>query len=133
MKKIHGKSANGYWLMLAGWYGLTIGLATMTPMPWLLVVGGIFIVFPLVVGLLYGQIGRKVQHKPGPDSPAIGIVATVFAVVATLLHGSSIVGWAGPVLGLATFIGMYLCLRRYGHFRTSLQEVSPDQQRENAR
>ncbi|MCD4853445.1 hypothetical protein LN996_21705 [Arthrobacter sp. AK01] len=131
--KIHGKSATGYWLTLAGWYGLTIGMATLAPIPWLLVAGGVCIVFPLVVGLLYGQIGRKVQYKPGPDSPAIVIMATVFAVVGTLLRGSSIVGWAGPVLGFATFIGMYLCLRRYGHFHVSGHEVSPDQQRENAR
>jgi hypothetical protein len=133
MKDIHGHKAHNYWLILAGCYGLTLGIATMISMPWLLVVGGIFIVFPIVVSMFYGQTGRNVQYKLVPDSPAIGVTATAFAMVAMLLHGSSIVVWAGPLLGVAAFIGMYWCLRRYGHFHTSARKDSQGQEREPAR
>ena len=124
MMKNFGKNANSYWLTLAGCYGLCIGVATMTAMPWLLIVGGVFIVFPLIVGRYYGQIGRKVQYQLIPDSPAIVITATAFGIAATFLHGSSVVAWGGPLLGLATFIGTYLCLRRYGYFYQSATEGS---------
>lgn len=132
MKKKHGKSANSYWLTLAGCYGLTIGAATMAAMPWLLIVGGVFIVFPLIVGFFYGQIGRKVQYHLAPEKPAIVITATAFAIVAMFLRGSPIVAWAGPLLGFATFVGTYLCLRRYGHFHRSAPEPSLNQEREHA-
>ncbi|MBP2268988.1 MULTISPECIES: hypothetical protein [Micrococcaceae] len=132
MNKIHRKSANSYWLTLAGCYGLTIGVATMTAMPWLLIVGGVFIVFPLIVGFFYGQIGRKVQYHLAPERPAIVITATAFAMVALFLRGSPIVAWAGPLLGLVTFIGTYLCLRRYGHFYRSAPESSLDREKEHA-
>ncbi|TVU64118.1 hypothetical protein FQP90_09030 [Paenarthrobacter nitroguajacolicus] len=125
MKRISRKNANSYWLILAGCYGLTIGIATMTAMPWLLIVGGVFIVFPLVVGFVYGQIGSKVQYQLVPERPMIVIAATAFAVVATLLHGSPVAVWAGPFLAVATFVGMYFCLRRYGHFHGIAQD-SPD-------
>lgn len=125
MTKISGKSANSYYLILAGCYGLTIGVATMTAMPWLLIVGGLFIVFPLIVGFFYGQIGRKVQYHLAPERPVIVIAATAFAVAATLLHGSPVADWASPLLAVATFVGMYVCLRRYGHFY-GVAHHSPD-------
>ena len=133
MKKSYGKSANGYWLILAGSYGLTISMAAMTPMPWLLLVAGIFIVFPVVVGAFYGQIGRKAERKLVSDSPAIVMATTAFAVAGILLRGSSIVVWAGPILGLVTFIGMYFCLRRYGRFHPPVQENSSSDERIHTR
>ncbi len=131
MMKRTGGNATSYWLTLAACYGATIGLATMTPMPWLLLVGGVFIIFPLTVGFLYGQIGGKVKYKLTPDSPAIVITATACGIAAVFLRGSSIVAWAGPLLGLATFVGTYLCLRRYGHFYEPAQTSSTDQVREH--
>jgi len=123
MRNHSEKKANSYWLLLASCYGLTIGFATISVMPWLLLWGGIFIVFPVVIAWIYGQIGRKVRYGLVPDKPAITITATSFAVLATVLHGSPITAWAGPLLGLATFIGTYLCLRRFGHFYQSADEA----------
>lgn len=133
MKKRTGRNATSYWLTLAACYGVTLGIATMTPMPWLLVVGAVFVIFPLTVGFLYGQIGSKAQYKLTPDSPAIVITATACGIAAVFLRGSSIVAWAGPLLGLATFVGTYLCLRRYGGFHEPAQTSSPEQVRENTR
>ena len=63
-----------------------------------LLVGGVFIVFPLTVGFLYGQIGSKVQYKLTPDSPAIVITATEWDSC-VFLRGSSIVGAGPPGVG----------------------------------
>ncbi|MFC8040685.1 hypothetical protein ACFUOZ_15140 [Paenarthrobacter sp. NPDC057355] len=118
---------NNYWLTLAACYGLTIGVATTIAMPWLLIVGGVFIFFPLVVGYLFGQIGIGVRGNVMRDSPAITLPAAAFSLIAILLRDSPVAGWAGPLLGLASFAGMYLCLRRYGYFHAPEKKTSTDQ------
>lgn len=122
------RSANRYWLTLAACYGLTIGAATTIAMPWLLIVACIFIAFPLVVGFFYGQIGSRVRREKVRESPVITVAAMAFSVIAILLRDSPVVGWAAPVLGVASFVGMYLCLRRYGHFHVPAGSLSHDEE-----
>ncbi|UXM91099.1 hypothetical protein [Paenarthrobacter sp. JL.01a] len=122
------RSANSYWLTLAACYGLTIGAATTIAMPWLLIVACVFIAFPLIVGFFYGQIGSRARRDKVRESPVITIAATAFSAIALLLRDSPVVGWAGPVLGAASFAGMYLCLRRYGHFHMPAGRISRNQE-----
>ncbi|WP_186313582.1 hypothetical protein [Paenarthrobacter nicotinovorans] len=122
------RSANSYWLTLAACYGLTIGAATTIAMPWLLIVACVFIAFPLMVGFFFGQMGSHVRRDKVRESPVITVAAMAFSVIAILLRDSPVVGWAAPVLGVASFVGMYLCLRRYGHFHVPAGSISRDQE-----
>ncbi|BCW41943.1 hypothetical protein StoSoilB3_34780 [Arthrobacter sp. StoSoilB3] len=110
------KRVDSYWFALAACFGVAIGAATTIAMPWLLIVGGVSIFLPLIVGFSYGQFGPGVRDSKVSGSPAITVAAMAFSLIAMLLRDSPVVAWAGPVLGVASFAGMYLCLRRYGHF-----------------
>ncbi|MBT2513415.1 hypothetical protein J7E82_07650 [Arthrobacter sp. ISL-30] len=83
-----------------------------------------FILFAILQGLRYRQIGRDVQGKFATASPGVGIVGGVFGAAAILVHGTEVAMWAGPLLGLATFIGMYLYLHRFGRFYRDSAETS---------
>jgi len=105
-----------YWVGLAVSYGLALTVATVADWPWPLVVLGVFILFIVLQGLHYGQIGRKVHREPASDAPAISLLASAFTAAAILIHGTSIAIWAGPLLGGVTAVVMYLVLAKYGRF-----------------
>ena len=120
-----------YWLGLAISYGLALTAATVADWPWPLVVLGVFVLFIILQGLHYGQIGRKVHREPGSDAPAISLLASAFTAAAILIHGTSVAIWAGPLLGGVTAVVMYLVLAKHGRFY-SLPSVGTDRPSEQA-
>jgi len=110
------KRIRSYWLGLAISYGLALTVATVADWPWPLVVLGVLILFIILQGRHYGQIGRKIHREPGSDAPAISLLASAFTAAAILIHGTSIAVWAGPLLGGVTAVVMYLVLAKYGRF-----------------
>ncbi|MFF2298608.1 hypothetical protein ACX801_03155 [Arthrobacter bambusae] len=88
----------------------------MTDPPWSLIMVAAFILFAVLQAIHYRQLGREIQGKLATANPGAGVVAAVFGGAAVLIHGTPIALWAGPVLGLVTFVGMYLFLHRYGRF-----------------
>lgn len=109
-------TVRNYWLALAAMYGLTLSVVAMAEWPWPLIVGAAFILFGVLHGRRYRQVGRNVQGKLATASPGAGTVGGIFGAAAILLHGTPVAIWAGPLLGLLTFIGMYLYLYRFGRF-----------------
>ncbi|WP_136017921.1 hypothetical protein [Arthrobacter silvisoli] len=85
----------------------------MTDPPWSVIMVVAFILFVVMQGVHYRQIRREIQGKLATASPGAGILGAVFGGAAVLVHGSPIALWAGPVLGLITFVGTYLYLRRF--------------------
>ena len=120
-----------YWLGLAVSYGLALAVATVADWPWPLVVLGVLILFIILQGRHYGQIGRKIHREPGSDAPAISLLASAFTAAAILIHGTSIAIWAGPLVGGVTAVVMYLVLAKYGRFYSS-SSVGADQPSEQA-
>ena len=105
-----------YWLALAAVYGLTLSVVAMADWPWPIFMGGAFILFAVLHGLRYGQVGRKIQGKLATANPGVGIVGGTFGAAALLIHGTPFAIWAGPVLGGVTFFAMYFYLHRFGRF-----------------
>ena len=109
-------AVRNYWLALAAMYGLTLSVVAMAHWPWPLIMGAAFILFGVLHGLRYRQVGRNVQGKLATASPGVGVVGGIFGAAAILLSGTPIAIWAGPLLGVVTFLGMYLYLHRFGRF-----------------
>lgn len=109
-------TVRNYWLALAAMYGLTLSVVAMAEWPWPLIMGAAFILFGVLHGLRYRQVGRNVQGKLATASPGVGVVGGIFGAAAILIHGNPVAIWAGPLLGLVTFLGMYLYLHRFGRF-----------------
>ena len=107
---------HGYWLGLSAMYSLALSVVVMTDGVWPWAMGAAFIVFVVVQGLYYRQIGREVQGKFATANPSVGIIAGIFGLGALLLHGSDAAFWAGPLLGLASFAALYVYLLRFGRF-----------------
>ena len=107
-------TARSYWLPLSAIFGVTISVVAMTDPPWSVIMVAAFILFVVVQGIHYRRLRREVQGKAATAGPGVGILGAVFGGAAVLLHGTSIATWAGPVLGLVTFAGTYLYLRRLG-------------------
>jgi hypothetical protein len=122
-----GTTIRNYWLALAAMYGLTVSVVAMADGPWPLVMVASFILFTILQGLAYRQIGRNVQGKLATASPGVGVVGGVFGAAAILIHGTAVAMWAGPLLGLVTFIGMYLYVRRFGRFYRDSSETTTKQ------
>ena len=97
-------------------YGLTLSVVAMADWPWPLIMGAAFILFGVLHGLRYRQVGRNVQGKLATASPGVGVVGGIFGAAAILLSGTPIAIWAGPLLGVVTVLGMYLYLHRFGRF-----------------
>ena len=114
----------GYWLGLSAMYSLALSVVAMSDGFWPWVMGAAFIVFVVVQGLYYRQIGREVQGRFATANPSVGIIAGVFGLGAILLHGSEWALWAGPLLGLATFASLYAYLLRFGRFYGPEDEAS---------
>jgi len=114
--KITTTTVRNYWLALAAMYGLTLSVVAMAEWPWPLIMGAAFILFGVLHGLRYRQVGRTVQGKLATASPGVGVVGGIFGAAAILIHGTPVALWAGPLLGLVTFLGMYLYLHRFGRF-----------------
>lgn len=113
-----------YWLLLAAMYGLTLSVVAMAEWPWPLIMGAAFILFAILQGIRYRQIGHNIQGKLATASPGVGIVGSVFGAGAVLIHGTSFAIWAGPILGLVTFVAMYLYLHRFGRFYQGPSETA---------
>jgi hypothetical protein len=62
-------TVRNYWLVLAAMYGLTLSVVAMADWPWPLYMGGAFILFAVLHGIRYRQVGRKVQGKLATASP----------------------------------------------------------------
>lgn len=116
--------ARNYWLGLAAMYGLTLGVVAVAEMPWPLMMGGAFILFAVLHSIRYRQLGRKIQGKLATASPGVGVVGAVFGAAAVIIHGTPIALWAGPLLGIISFLGMYLYLHRFGGFYSQTNETA---------
>ncbi|MFD0047020.1 hypothetical protein ACFVGV_17700 [Pseudarthrobacter scleromae] len=117
-------TARNYWLSLAAMYGLTLSVVAVAEMPWPLIMGGAFILFAVLHSIRHRQIGRKIQGKLATASPGVGVVGAVFGAAAVLIHGTPIALWAGPLLGVIAFLGMYLYLHRFGRFNSQTNETA---------
>ena len=109
-------AVRNYWLALAAMYGLTLSVVAMAHWPWPLIMGAAFILFGVLHGLRYRQVSRNVQGKLATASPGVGVVGGIFGAAAILISGTPLAIWAGPLLGVVTFLGMYLYLHRFGRF-----------------
>jgi heme A synthase len=116
--------SRNYWLGLAAMYGLTLSVVAVAEMPWPLIMGGAFILFAVLHSIRYRQLGRKIQGKLATASPGVGVVGAVFGAAAVLIHGTPIALWAGPLLGIIAFLGMYLYLHRFGRFYSQTNETA---------
>ncbi|UVJ39669.1 hypothetical protein [Arthrobacter sp. CJ23] len=116
--------ARNYWLGLAAMYGLTLSVVAMAAPPWSLVMVASFVLFAVLQGIRYRQIARNIQGKLATASPGVGVVGGLFGVGAILIHGTAVAMWAGPLLGLVTFIAMYLYLQRFGRFHEDSSETA---------
>ncbi|UVJ39135.1 hypothetical protein [Arthrobacter sp. CJ23] len=105
-----------YWLGLSAMYGLTLSVVAMAPWPWPLIMVASFLLFAALQAMHYRQLGRHIQGKLATANPGGAALTGTFGLGAILLQGSPIALWAGPLLGLITFIGTYLYLHKYGRF-----------------
>lgn len=113
-----------YWLALAAMYGLTLSVVAMADWPWPLIMGAAFVLFAVLQGIRYRQIGRDIQGKLATASPGVGIVGGIFGAGALLIHGTPVALWSGPLLGVVTFVAMYLYLHRFGRFYREPSETA---------
>lgn len=113
-----------YWLALAAMYGLTLNVIVMAAWPWPLLMGGAFIFFAVIHGVRYRQVGRKVQVRLATANPSVGIIGGILGAAAILIRGTAVAIWGGPVLGVLTFVAMYLYLRRFGRFNWQTSETA---------
>ncbi|MEZ2390471.1 hypothetical protein AB6813_13155 [bacterium RCC_150] len=90
-----------------------MGTVALADEPWPLIMLGCFILFTIVQDSLYRRIDEDLRGKT-TSSPGAALLGIVFGAVAFLLRGTAIVPWAGPLLGVITFIGLYVYLRWYG-------------------
>jgi hypothetical protein len=44
------------------------------------------------------------------------VAGSILGVVALLVRGTPVAIWAGPLLGVIAFLGMFLYLQRFGRF-----------------
>jgi hypothetical protein len=112
-------AARNYWLALSALFGVTVSVVAMTDPPWSVAMVAAFVLFVVLQSIHYGQVGRNIQGKLATANPGVGILGAVFGGAAVLIHGSPIALWAGPALGLVTFLAMYLFLQRFGRFHRS--------------
>ncbi|MFC0483613.1 hypothetical protein [Pseudarthrobacter scleromae] len=104
-----------HWLALAATYGLTLSIVAMADWPWPLFVGGAFILIVVLRSVRYRQAGRKTQAGlagPGPGAGA-GVIGSLFGAGALLIRGTPAATWAGPLLGVIAFLGLFLYLQRF--------------------
>lgn len=119
------KSANNYWVGLAATFGLTLAVIVMTEWPWPLIEGAVFILFLVLQGIHYGQIGGNVQRELGSNNAATtSLLASAFTAAAILVRSSEIAAWVGPVLGFVTFLCMYLYLKKYATFHQQAPDAA---------
>lgn len=123
----HEARSQHYWLALAAMYGLTVSVVAMAAWPWPLIMVAAFLLFAFMQAAYYRQLGGKIQGKLATANPGVAAVAGTFGLGAILIQGSPIALWAGPVLGLVTFVGTYLYLRKFGRFHKDSQPAVPDQ------
>lgn len=113
-----------YWMALAAMFGLTLSVVAMADLPWSIIMGAAFILFAVLHGIRYRQVGRKVQGKLATANPSVGIVGGTFGAAAILIHGTAFAIWAGPLLGVVTFLAIYLYLLRFGRFYRGTSETA---------
>lgn len=116
MTQGHATRAERYWLALTAMFGLTVSVVAMAAWPWPLIMVASFLLFAVMQAVRYRQLGRQIQGKLATANPGGAALAGTFGLGAILLQGTPIALWAGPVLGLGTFVGMYLYLRKFGRF-----------------
>jgi hypothetical protein len=92
--------------------------------PWPLLMGGAFVLFAVMHGIRYRQVGRKVQGRLATANSSVGIIGGIFGAAAILIRGTAAAIWGGPVLGVLTFVAMYLYLRRFGRFNWQTSETA---------
>ncbi|MBT8161651.1 MULTISPECIES: hypothetical protein [Arthrobacter] len=117
-------TARAYWLPLSALFGVTISVVAMTDPPWSVIMVAAFLLFVVIQGIHYGQIGREIQGKLATAGPGVGILGAVFGGAAVLVRSTPVAFWAGPVLGLITFAGTYLYLQRFGRFYRRSSETT---------
>lgn len=108
-----------YWLALSALFAVTVSVVAMTDPPWSVAMVAALVLLAVLQGIHYKQIGRHIQGNFATANLGVGILGAAFGGAAVLIHGSPVAPWAGPVLGLVTFVGMNLFLRRFGRFHHS--------------
>ncbi|MCQ6269448.1 hypothetical protein M8J71_02945 [Pseudarthrobacter sp. R1] len=112
-------TTRNYWLALSSLFGVTVSVVAMTDPPWSVAMVAAFVLFVVLQSIHYRQVGRNIQGKLATANPGVGILGAVFGGAAVLIHGNPVALWAGPALGLVTFLGMFLFLQRFGRFHHS--------------
>lgn len=102
-----------HWLALAATYGLTVSVVAMADWPWPLFVGGAFILIVVLRSVRYRQAGRKTQAGLAGPGPGAGVIGSLFGAGALLIRGTPVSTWAGPLLGVIAFLGLFLYLQRF--------------------
>jgi hypothetical protein len=102
-----------HWLALAATYGLTLSVVAMADWPWPLFVGGAFILIVVLRSVRYRQAGRKTQSGLAGPGPGAGVIGSLFGAGALLIRGTPVSTWAGPLLGVIAFLGLFLYLQRF--------------------
>lgn len=104
-----------HWLALAATYGLTLSIVAMADWPWPLFVGGALILVVVLHSVRFRQAGRKTQAGlAGPGAGAgAGVIGSLFGAGALLIRGTPAATWAGPLLGVIAFLGLFLYLQRF--------------------
>lgn len=105
--------AKNYWMAVAAPYGGTLAVVVITEWPWPLIAGAAFLLL-LILQRFHGHARRKDWAEPGTDSATLGLLSSTFGAAAILIHGSDIAVWAGPLLGLITFVALYFWFARRG-------------------
>ena len=107
------KKAKNYWMAVSAAYGGTLAIVVITEWPWPLIAGAAFVLL-LILQRFHGHAGHQDRAEPGTESATLGLLSSTFGAAAILVHGSDIAVWAGPLLGLITFVALYFWLARQG-------------------
>ncbi|OAE00737.1 hypothetical protein [Arthrobacter sp. OY3WO11] len=111
-----------YWLALTATYGLTLCVVAMADWPWPLFMGGAFILVVVLHSVRYRQVGRKIHGRLATAGPGVGVLGSIFGAGALLVRGTPVAIWAGPLLGVIAFLGVFLYLQRFGRLYSQRSE-----------
>ena len=101
---------------LSAAYGSSTAVLTIADWPWTLLTFAILLLFMVVQGLYYGQIGRGVLQEVDLRKGTTVAIPCLFPPLTLLVRGSDIAMWTGPILGLITFAVTYAVLKKHGYF-----------------
>jgi hypothetical protein len=126
MKTAVTGTVRNYWLVLAGMLGLTVGVVATASWPWPVITGAALILVAVLYGSRHRQLSRDIRRRFAGADPGAGVIGSIFGAAAVLLRSTPAALWAGPLLGVAAFVGMSLYLTRYGSFSSKTGEAASE-------